>query len=66
MPSIFALTLSSVQTSAHRLLKFNGVPKHTFYLHLKETGFRFNHPNDNRYKTLLSCFRNRPLRASAS
>jgi transposase-like protein len=26
-----------------RLAKFNGVAKHTFYLHLKETEFRFNH-----------------------
>ena len=26
-----------------RLAKFNGVSKHTFYLHLKETEFRFNH-----------------------
>jgi transposase-like protein len=27
-----------------RLIQFNGVPAHTFYLHLKETEFRFNHP----------------------
>jgi transposase len=44
-----------------RLLKFNGVPKHTFYLHLKETEFRFNHRTDDLYKTLLSFFRNQPL-----
>jgi transposase len=44
-----------------RLLKFNGIPKHTFYLHLKETEFRFNHRQHDLYKTLLSCFRNHPL-----
>jgi len=26
------------------------VPKHTFYLHLKETEFRFNHRHDDLYK----------------
>jgi transposase-like protein len=44
-----------------RLLKFNGIAKHTFYLHLKETEFRFNHRQDNLYKTLASFFRNHPL-----
>jgi transposase len=33
-----------------RLLKFNGIPKHTFYLHLKETEFRFNHRHHDLYK----------------
>jgi len=31
----------------HRLTKFKGVARHTFYLHLKETEFRFNHRRDN-------------------
>ena len=31
----------------HRLVQFNGVPKHTFYLHFKETGFRFNHRHND-------------------
>jgi len=44
-----------------RLLKFNGVPKHTFYLHLKESEFRFNHRHRDLYRSLLSCFRNHPL-----
>lgn len=44
-----------------RLAKFNGIPKHTFYLHLKETEFRFNNRNNNLYKTLLSCLRKQPL-----
>lgn len=30
-----------------RLAKFNGVSRRTFYLHLKETEFRFNHRRDN-------------------
>src|SRR6056300_534860 len=34
------------------LVTFNGVPRHTFYLHLKETEFRFNHRNDNLYRVL--------------
>ena len=44
-----------------RLLKFNGIPKNTFYPHLKETQFRFNHRHHDLYKTLLSCFTNHPL-----
>ena len=44
-----------------RLTKFNGVPRHTFYLHLKETEFRFNHRRDNLYKNLLTLLRTNPL-----
>ncbi len=36
-----------------RLSKFNGVPGHTFYLHLKETEFRFNHRRGNLHALLL-------------
>ena len=43
------------------LVKFNGVPRHTFYLHLKETEFRFNHRNDNLYLALLKLLREKPL-----
>lgn len=45
----------------NRLVKFNGVPKHTFHLHLKETEFRFNHRKDDLYKVLLKMLRNAPL-----
>ena len=45
----------------HRLTKFKGVPKHTFYLHLKETEFRFNHRRVNLYKTLLLLLRSNPI-----
>ena len=44
-----------------RLSKFCGVPKRTFYLHLKETEFRFNHRNNNLYKELLNFLRKDPL-----
>lgn len=44
-----------------RLKKFNGVPKHTFCLHLKETEFRFNHRGDNLYKMLLKMIRENPI-----
>ena len=44
-----------------RLVKFNGVPKQTFFLHLKETEFRFNHRSKNLYKELLNMLRNKPL-----
>lgn len=44
-----------------RLVKFNGVPRHTFFLHLKETEFRFNHRHQSVYKALLSLLRSNPL-----
>ena len=46
----------------HRLVQFNGGPKHTFYLHLKETEFRFNHRHDDLYKILLKMLRENPLK----
>jgi transposase len=44
-----------------RLQKFNGIPKHTFELHLKETEFRFNHRHNDLYKFLLTLLRKQPL-----
>ena len=44
-----------------RMVQFNGIPRHTFYLHLKETEFRFNHRHSSLYKALLSLLRNNPL-----
>ena len=44
-----------------RLTKFKGLPRHTFHLHLKETEWRYNQRNANRYKLLLSYLRERPL-----
>jgi transposase-like protein len=45
----------------HRLAQFKGVPRHTFYVHLKESEFRFNHRNQNLYKLLLRILREDPL-----
>jgi len=36
-----------------RLSKFRGMNKQTFYLHLKESEFRFNFRHENLYKLLL-------------
>lgn len=44
-----------------RLAKFNGVSNKTFYLHLKETEFRFNHRHGNLYFEILKILRNHPL-----
>jgi transposase len=43
-----------------RLTKFNGVHKHMFLLHLKESEFRWNYRNQI-YKKLLINFRENPL-----
>ncbi|ARN74612.1 IS1595 family transposase [Oceanicoccus sagamiensis] len=44
-----------------RMVQFNGIHKHTFYLHLKETEFRFNYRRDNVYRVLLKMLRTTPL-----
>ena len=44
-----------------RLAKFNGVHKRTFYLHLKETEFRYNHRRHTLYPVLLRMLRNEPI-----
>lgn len=44
-----------------RLTKFNGVPRHTFYLHLKETEWRFNHRRQPLARQLLAALRADPL-----
>ena len=46
------------------LVQFNGIPRHTFYLHLKEIEFRFNHRNDNLYLATLKLLRENPLSSS--
>ena len=47
-----------------RLSKFRGMNKDTFYLHLKECEFRFNHRQDNLYNLLLKMIKNKPLKLS--
>lgn len=44
-----------------RLSKFRGISKQTFYLHLKECEFRFNHREDDLYKLLLKILRKNPI-----
>ncbi len=44
-----------------RLQKFNGVPAHTFYLHLKECEWRFNNRQSDLYKELLKLLRIYPI-----
>lgn len=47
--------------SKRRLMKFHGIPRSTFYLHLKECEFRFNYRNQNIYQVVLKLLRNNPL-----
>lgn len=44
-----------------RLRKFNGIHKSKFYLHLKETEFRFNYKKENLYDIILKILRKNPL-----
>ena len=44
-----------------RLMKFNGLPSSTFYLHLKESEFRFNYRGQDLYAILLKTLREKPL-----
>jgi len=44
-----------------RLSKFRGIHKSLFYLHLKESEFRFNYRHENIYQTMLKIFINKPL-----
>ena len=44
-----------------RLSKFRGIHKSSFYLHLKESEFRFNYRHENIYQIILKIFRNKSL-----
>ena len=44
-----------------RLAQFNGLSDETFYLHLKECEFRFNHRNDDFYGIMMTMLRKNPL-----
>ncbi len=44
-----------------RLSKFKGLPKKQFYLHLKESEYRYNRRDQDLYDTMLRMFRNNPL-----
>ena len=47
-----------------RLAKFRGIRKSHFYLHLKESEFRFNYRKENIYAILLKILKNNPLKFS--
>jgi transposase len=47
--------------SKRRLDKFHGLPKSTFYLHLKECEFRFNQREQDIYQVMLKMIREKPL-----
>ena len=44
-----------------RLQKFNGLPAHTFYLHLKECEYRFNNRKKNLFQLLIKLIEKNPL-----
>ncbi len=44
-----------------RLAKLRGIRAHYFFLHLKESEWRFNHRHDNLYLLLLKNLRSNPL-----
>ena len=44
-----------------RLVKYRGIRKQDFYLHLKECEFRFNYREEGVYKVLLRIIRKHPL-----
>ena len=48
----------------NRLVKFKGMDKGMFNLHLKECEFRFNNRKQDLYKTLLEIFRKESLKLS--
>jgi len=45
----------------HRLVKFHGIARQHFYLHLKESEFRFNYRTKNIYAILLQMVKKHPL-----
>ena len=49
------------QFTKERMGKFQGVAKHKYYLHLKESEFRFNFRNDNLYAVMLKLISSHPL-----
>ena len=44
-----------------RLEKFKGIHSHTYFLHLKESEFRYNNDKDELYHLILKIIRRRPL-----
>lgn len=57
----FATLGSFWNFARRRIVKFQGIPKVTFNLHLKECEFRFNNRGGDIYSLLLSGFREHPI-----
>ena len=47
-----------------RLSKFRGISERTFYLHLKESEFRFNYRHQDLYLVILNILKKEPLKLS--
>ena len=47
-----------------RLVRFRGMSPSTFYLHLKECEFRFNHRGHDLYRLMMKILRYNPLKLS--
>ena len=47
-----------------RLVKFRGMHPQTFYLHLKECEFRFNHRSQDVYSKMIDMLKQKPLKLS--
>ena len=60
-PSYVANLDNFWQFTKERMDKFQGVAKHKFYLHLKESEFRFNFRNDNLYTVMLKLISSHPI-----
>jgi transposase len=45
-----------------RLTRYRGIGKHRFYLHLKESGFRYNMRDKNIYDVVLKIIQHKPLK----
>jgi hypothetical protein len=56
------LFISFVLEAKNRLLKFKGMDKKMFNLHLKEREFRFSHRDEVTYEILLKLFRAETLK----
>ena len=44
-----------------RMEKFKGIHNQTYFLHLKESEFRYNNDKDKLYKLILKIIRKNPL-----
>jgi transposase len=62
-PNLYQATRTEVfwRFAKQRLSRFRGLHRHTQYLHLMETEYRFNYPRESLYHDLLDMLRSQPL-----